>query len=241
MKKTIIAMLALGGVAFGVTPTPVEQSITLDGTQATDSRLDMKYSTNANQTIKTTVDSVTISGVDGYGLYTANASLTFDIQNSLNATSVIKLPTTSASAEVKVKTTISAAELEAIDTECATSRWVVTADIFENIEGLVTNNHISVTLGGLTGFRDGGIIFDYNGTYYAASDITFTDGKYASVKANSTALELNDKAVYTALKITAASGASVKGIGFVASVPEPTTATLSLLALAGLAARRRRR
>lgn len=245
MKKTLIALFAMSGIAFGLTETQVASSITLDGTQSTDSRLDMKYNDgDANQTIITSVDNVTIYGIDGYGLDTANASLTFDIANKLTATNAIKLPTVEASSNVYVKTAITDAELTSLETIGQASRWIVEADIIHSIGKYVTNNHLTLTLSGLSGYANGGFIFDCNGKYYAASDVSFdADYKYATVSGTATELELADGTLYTTLKITATSGASVKGIGYLATatVPEPTTATLSLLALAGLAARRRRK
>ena len=244
MKKTIIALMAMGSVAFGVTPTTVEEAITLDGTQPEDARLDMKYSTNPKQTITTSVDDVTIHGTDGYGLSTSDVTLTFDIKNTLTATSAIKLVSSGTTSKVEVKTTISDAELATLDAGNNASRWVVTADHFADIRDYVTNGNINLTLNGLTGYSSGGLIFDLNGSYYAASDITFTSSTHVQLNENATALALTDGNVYTTLKIIASSSASVKGIGFVATtpaVPEPTTATLSLLALAGLAARRRRK
>ena len=247
MKKTLIALLAMTGVAMATTPTKVTTSITLDGTQPTDTRLDMAYNETAAVTVNTTVDSVTIYGTDGYGLNTANTSLTLNIQNTLNATNNFKLAQTGDSSTVTVATTITDTELSTLDATGTASRWVVTADIFNNIAAFVTNNHIALTLNGITGYADGGFVFDCNGTYYAAADVTFS-GDYATVNTGATALDLADGTLYTTLKVTANSGASVKGIGYVLtkktasdSVPEPTTATLSLLALAGLAARRRRR
>lgn len=132
--------------------------------------------------------------------------------------------------------------LASLETVGQVSRWIVEADIINNIAAYVTNNHITLTMSGLSGYANGGLIFDYNGTYYAASDITFS-GDYAGIKNDATALDLADGTLYTTLKITGSSGASVKGIGYLATetVPEPATATLSLLALAGLAARRRRK
>jgi len=234
------------GVAMATTNTKVTTSITLDGTQPTDTRLDMAYNETADLTVNTTVDTVTIAGADGYGLNTANTSLTLNIQNTLNATGNFKLASTGASSTITVATTITDTELSTLDATGTASRWIVTADIFGNIGTFVTNNHISLTLKGITGYADGGLVIDCNGTYYAAADVTFTDNAYVTTGA--TALDLADGTLYTTLKVTANSGASVKGIGYVLtkktasdSVPEPTTATLSLLALAGLAARRRRR
>lgn len=139
-------------------------------------------------------------------------------------------------------TTISEAELSALDTDGSASRWVITADNFGNISSSLLGQ-IDLNLEGLTGYTDGGMLFDYNGDYYNASDVTF-NGIYVTVNSGAESVTLADGACYTTLKIAATSSASVKGLGFVVtapSVPEPTTATLSLLALAGLAARRRRK
>ena len=242
MKKTLIALMLMSGVAMATTNTKVVTSIDLDGTQPTDTRLDMAYNETPSLTINTTVDAVTIYGTDGYGLTTANTALTFNVLNTLTATNNIKLASTGASSTVDVVTTITEAELAAIDANGSASRWVVSADILNNIGAYVTNEHISLTLNGVTGYVDGGCIFDCNGTYYSAADVTFS-GDYASVKNGAVAFDLADGTIYTTLKIAATGGASVKGVGFVATalIPEPATATLSLLALAGLAVRRRRR
>ena len=63
MKKTLIALLTLSSIASAVTATTVTNgSITLDGTQATDTRLDFTYSTTASQVVTTTADLVNIAG-----------------------------------------------------------------------------------------------------------------------------------------------------------------------------------
>ena len=251
MKKYItIATLLVAGAAFAhaeeITPTGMSSgstgTITLDGKQATNVRLDFTYSTTTTQTLTTTVDSVTIYGTDGYGMGTGDVSLVFNIQDTLTATNNIKLVSTGASSTWTVNTNLDAEELSLFNSENFVSRWVVTADIVENIAAYITNGHIDVSLGNVSGLKDGGIVFCLNSNYYASSDITFS-GNYATVKNEAEALTLEKGVLYTVAKITADSGASVKGIGFVAAIPEPSTfgllAGLGALALVGTRRRRK--
>ena len=240
MKKTLIALMTLSSIAFATTPTTVTGgSITLDGTQAADARLDFTYSDTASQVVTTTADLVNIEGSDGFGLTTLNTTVTFNIQNVLAASGTMKLAS-GAGGKINVNTSLTLAEMATLEGTGVVSRQVVTADIFTNI----SNKTITLTLAGMDGYNDGGVIFYQSATnkYYNYTDVTF-NGNYASVNSGAAALDLADGTIYTTLKIGADGGASVKGIGFVATalIPEPTTATLSLLALAGLAARRRRK
>jgi hypothetical protein len=240
MKKTLITLLTLSSIAFAVTPTTVTNgSITLDGTQAADTRLDFTYSTTASQVVTTTADLVNIAGCDGYGLTTTNTTVTFNIQNVLAASGEMKLAT-GADGTLNVNTSLTLGEMATLEDTGVVSRQVITADMFSSI----SSKTITLTLTGMAGYKAGGVIFyqSASGKYYNYSDVTFS-GNYASVKSGAAALDLADGTIYTTLKIGADSGASVKGIGFVATalIPEPTTATLSLLALVGLAARRRRK
>ncbi|MGN0828576.1 MAG: PEP-CTERM sorting domain-containing protein [Akkermansia sp.] len=77
--------------------------------------------------------------------------------------------------------------------------------------------------------------------YYNSADISISNGYYG-VKDGATAVTIDQSAwgSYLVADITANSGASIKSLSYLTVVPEPATATLSLLALAGLAARRRR-
>ncbi|MBR5622971.1 MAG: PEP-CTERM sorting domain-containing protein [Opitutales bacterium] len=247
MKKYIaIAALLAAGSAFAnaITATNAGSNgtITLDGTQATDARLDFTYNTTTTQTLTTTVDSVTIYGTDGYGMGTGDVSLVFNIQDTLTATNNIKLVSTGASSTWTVNTNLDAEELSLFNSEKFVSRWVVTADIIENIAAYIANDHIDVSLGNVNGLKDGGIVFCLNSNYYASSDITF-DSNYATINAGAQALTLEEGVLYTVAKITADNGASVKGIGFVAAIPEPSTfgllAGLGALALVGTRRRRK--
>lgn len=237
----------MSSVAFATTNVEVDGAITLDGTQATDTRLDMKYNaTTATQVINTSVDSVTIHGTDGYGLNTAGASLTFNIQGTLTATNTIKLPTTTRT--LAINTSITMAEMESFLAGETISRTVLAADYIQSFNPA----SFTFTLNGIEscGLTDGGLVFGLNSngtwTYYNSANVTVNGDGYATLNADATAIELEDGKLYTIAEIRGVKGASVKGLGFSATaitetVPEPATATLSLLALAGLAARRRRK
>lgn len=254
MKKTIIALFALSAVAFGgtlvdkeitISSTDVEGATKVDNTTqldiawtATPTSGDYKdvVFTNTTCTITTVGESVNIKQIDGYGLTTADATLTMNVQGALNISSELKRP----AGQLNIVTTITDQEHAALYENGTTSRWVVTTDVVRNFSTSTT----SLTLNGLTGYQDGGFLVFYNDNYYSMSDVTAT-GIYLKLSQNAVAINVDDLdagRIYTTLKITGQNvDASVKGIGFLVTVPEPATATLSLLALAGLAARRRRK
>ena len=244
MKKTIIVLLTLSGAVLGL---DIEDSITVTNdstlTQYTvvneTTSLDFKYGVNAAQTLTTIGDKVVVSSVNGYNLSTDNSTLTFDVQGVLDVKGIAKVPSNTYS-KVYVTTTITDAELSTLNTEGTVSRWVVTAGYFENINAI--SKFQPLTLKGLDDYSQGEVIFDLNGAYYSLSSVTMSNHK-ATIGSDATALTLADDTVYTTLRISSANAAPVTGVGFIvknSSVPEPTTATLSLLALAALATRRRR-
>lgn len=95
--------------------------------------------------------------------------------------------------------------------------------------------------GGMMDYK--GVLFYDRGTktYYSSKDISLSGSLYG-VKDGATAVTIDGSAwgSYLVADITANSGASIKSLSYLTVAPEPATATLSLLALAGLAARRRR-
>ncbi len=241
MKKTLIALMALAGVACGVDVT--SSNVTIGNTEKTgidvvvanSQGLDIDYATYPNTTINTIDDKV-----NAWALYykddtlgTENASLTLNVKGTLSLGGSFQMGTHD-SYRAKVNTTITDAELTTLASDGFVSRWVVTDDHINNFN----RDKISLTLNGLNGYADGGVIFDCNGTYYASSNVT--GGTYVTVTDTTKTIALDAHTAYTVYKIAAVSNAAIKGIGFVV-VPEPATATLSLLALAGLAARRRRK
>lgn len=86
------------------------------------------------------------------------------------------------------------------------------------------------------GYTNGGLVFYNMSTDKYYSKASWSDG-YVSYN-DSDIIELEGNLLYTVAKVN---GNRIDGLYATINVPEPTTATLSLLALAGLAARRRRR
>ena len=137
---------------------------------------------------------------------------------------------------------LSDSELATLDNRGDVSRTLITSDRMKGLTTAALSNQFSLTLNGAE--------LDYVGvvyrvtkqgvvTYHNISDVTINDD-YGAVSAD-TAIDLAYGSSYIVVDAQDYSGASIKGISFMATaIPEPATATLSLLALAGLAARRRR-
>ena len=250
MKKyiTLTALLTAGSSLFAApVATPVEREITINDTVNTDTRLDFKYSTNRNQSVTTNSDTVTISGTDGYGLNTANATLTFNIQYQLNVTGTTKLPT-AASSSTSINTNLNTTELEELASGATIDRRVLTTNYVSHF----STNRVSLNIGNIENFNltNGGWIFGYyaNGswTYYDKDSATVDGSGYVSLTQGATGIELDEDTIYTLAEIHGTQGASVKGIGFIASaspIPEPSAfgllAGLGAIALVGTRRRRK--
>ncbi len=244
MKKTIIALLALAGVAFGVefgSNVSITSATGVAGAETVtrDTGMDFTYVAGGEQIVTTLDDSITIYNMAGTPDNAANVTLTLNIKGDLDVRNRVVLGKGD-SFKANIKTDITTSELTTLAEDGTVSRWVLTTDFVENF----STSRVALTLGGLDGYADGGLVIDYNGDYYSFSDATVNGSGYVNLSSTATAIELADETVYTTIMVTATgTNASVKGVGFVATalIPEPTTATLSLLALAGLAARRRRK
>ncbi|MBR5622528.1 MAG: PEP-CTERM sorting domain-containing protein [Opitutales bacterium] len=250
MKKyiTLTALLAAGSSLFAApVATPVERDTTIDDTVNADTRLDFKYSTNRNQSVTTNSDTVTILGTDGYGLNTANATLTFNIQYQLNITGTTKLPTATTSSTI-IKTLLNTTELSDLTDGESINRTVLTTDYIASF----SPERVSLSIDNIQDLNisEGGWIFGYNNsgswTYYSKESTTISGGGYVTINPNANAIQLEKGMCYSLAEIHGTQGASVKGIGFIASaspIPEPSAfgllAGLGAIALVGTRRRRK--
>lgn len=244
MKKTLIALFALTGVAMAAN-IDVYDSITLNGTEHASDRLDFRFdgcTGPVDRTINvTTTGNATIAASDGYGLEngtsrTAANYLNLNITGTLAVTGLFKAIGTSASpnGHISITTTLSQDEADSLALTGKVSRNVITMG---SISSLTTAGVMSLTVSNAPEtLTIGGLVAKVGDDFYAASDVTF--GSSWSINSGAQTMKLATNTLYTYVELSS-SGTSPKAIGFIA-VPEPATATLSLLALAALAARRRR-
>ena len=252
MKKTIIALLAMAGAAAAYTDTAASTSLSVSGTDyASDYRLIMNGRDANDKTIEITATGVTtIAAIDGNGLDQID-SVTFNVDNVLKITDYVKLSTKSGNTTILnlgntgsivlsnadaafPSNAVTALTLNAGLLSGTTERTLITCDYLK-----VSSITLNITTP--SDYNDGGLVYKYNGSYY--SNVTMNASGYCTIADVAKAIELEDGKVYTVADIRGTSGASIKGLSLLATapIPEPTTATLSLLALAGLAARRRRK
>ena len=174
-----------------------------------------------------------------------SVTIHFNEAGSLNASAQWSI----GSIPVNISASLSSSEQNALSNGETITRTLATVDYFDTVPNFKDSLTLNIQADGLS---YGGLLYSVysNGshTYYSFDDVTFnTTGnfpnRYASVKSGATAYELEAGKYYSVLSGTQSGGAAVKYLSFVATapIPEPTTATLSLLALAGLAARRRRK
>lgn len=273
MKKTLITLLALSGIAnaawYNVTGTSGADIFANDGTNytmfndgyganvavSTDLETALTTAGNTSNSLNfgtaqsgTASPSVSISDalyVDQvHTTRAASLTLNFNEGGSITAGGMFNI----GSISVNLKASLSGTETESLNNGGTVVRTLITTDYFETVPNFKDTLTLSIDAEGLT---YGGLIYSVysegSHTYYSIDDVTFNTsgnvGRYASVASNATTLELEAGKYYSVLSGTAASGASVKHLSFVATapIPEPATATLSLLALAGLATRRRRK
>lgn len=203
----------------------------------------------AGTTIDLTLGGVmTISGVWG-NLFQKNMTHRYDFgttgkmvgQNQNNA----QVQWKNNSATFDFSATLSTAELNLLNAGKAVNRTLISVGYFALDQMSLSQmaNAMTLTLSGAS-LNYGGCLYSVtsngNTTYYNISDVTYS-GNHGTLSSTATAVELAKGTYYTVFGATSNSGASLKTISYVATIPEPTTATLSLLALAGLAARRRRK
>ena len=272
MKKTLIALMAMAGVAMAVdvySSTPY--TIPGDGTEY---KLDFRANEGKGLTYTIiTEGAVKVSKTDAYssanlegstiklnlgGIMTVSDTWGYnfkaDMKHEYDFGTAGKIEGTnqnkalewgSASAVITLSAEFSSAELAILENKETVSRTLISVGYINMYEESLQDLDASLTLK-VTGANllDGGSLFSVTSegitTYYSLDDVTMS-GNHATLKEGATAVELASGSLYTVYGATAISGASIKTISYVATaIPEPATATLSLLALAGLAARRRR-
>ena len=247
MKKTLIALLALGGLAVG------EESITLE---------------NAVLVVDTPISSIDLAstGITN-GTFTISAQL--DLNFLANTTVGKDFVSNSSFFSVTDKTNTGWHIGTAIGT--STSNNVITkaglyctskaADTFyaDTAGWMSVGQNDSLTADMVTGLKGAALTMTYDASTFTASvymTLDYIDPSRETVTISGSnngfkwsgqtlstlgTLELNTSSVD---KVYVFSGAVTANQAWALNnklVPEPTTATLSLLALAGLAARRRRK
>ena len=124
-------------------------------------------------------------------------------------------------------------------------RTLITTDKMNGISLSNLSSNLTLSLSG-SELLSGGVVYsvtkDGETKYFNVADVQHAAGGWATVD-ESKAITLSAGTSYIVVGGLAYKDASIKTVSYLATapIPEPTTATLSLLALAGLAARRRRK
>ncbi len=264
MKKTIIALLALGGIAMGVETVTINSESTgtlwTNGGTATEyvfqvvdnaSIAGIGVTTNGGNLKKVTLQieegkSLTTSGalqLNNRAQTNFEGVITLEAGSTLNVGGIIQFNSSNGNTSY---TTTGAITLGQGATISATSLDFVSGQTTQSLT--ITGTFDAEKLAGLTASTYG------EGTSVVTNLITLTGGvknlgveqmTFSDIAALEALGYTNVGVVNAASLVTRGTyGLVYSNTGFqlmAVSVPEPTTATLSLLALAGLAARRRRR
>lgn len=267
MKKTLIALMALAGVAVGA------QNLTI--TSETTGNFDQLNGNNNNTECNISVtETATIARIDGSGINnltkitltvaadsvftitgyanlpfnntskTYNTSITLGDNSSFVVGGVLHLGSRNSSyTGIKQNSTITfgdgasitAQSVSTVASAGGTSTLTLTANFTSNdmlgladdaLSGTRYERTLITTKNGLTNYSTGNI------SLTAIEELDLLGYKNIGTITNASALKVGEYGLLYANN-------TVKLVGSV--IPEPTTATLSLLALAGLAARRRRK
>ena len=240
MKKTIISLLALAGVAFGA------QTVTFGSYYTVNNE---KYDAVSAFAGKTKEEIKTLSGID-----TGNIDhLAFDVEKIITLNPKDMLVSDASVTKDTVLTLTSLSVIGRRDSSYVADDSSLTLTVV-NKDGSTTASYTTtiVTYNGYSNNNDHGLLtYTFNGsapTFTLEDTLTFTFA--ISSERNSENKVPNDNKVPMATfvglsaapHIYTSNGKNWQGaFQITATIPEPTTATLSLLALAGLAARRRRR
>ena len=239
MKKTLIALMALAGVAFGETPITFNTGefnwsldYTLDSLGYTNGdafTLTFKVdSYNYNNGLILTMNSgyhmvgYKVSSDTAYAGLTSNGSVASGIYGADGAEIKTQSFATPSNQDATTKT---------ITWDSNSGEYVYT--------WFTTDVDKNTHQGCQKYIKDATITVSSDGTNSCVT-LAIANGPKTVANLNGVVLNAND--IVLGSLVTSASGTlSVGGGQAVAIIPEPATATLSLLALAGLAARRRRK
>lgn len=261
MKKTIIALVTLAGVASAATKATID---------TTDSALEsyFDYSTGnskvAGDANTTWGEKMAWNSAGQYGttgtqnsMYSSNVDInmkadggftfSFDINNITNTGTILTVFTGSGDAwrtlranitkddtsgAYTLSTTLGSATLTTelgTDISWTTLTFVGTA----NTAGVTEDSKLTMDLDIYVDGKSTTSLSDFGAWNFVVGDLNKVQFGYWGDSSKNTQLDIDNVLIYS----RPLSADEVKAL----TVPEPTTATLSLLALAGLAARRRRK
>ena len=262
MKKTLIALFALVCLpAAAWTDIGPATEFTLDGTTTTDHRLIIDGTGGAGTaiTITTTTD-VTIGSLDGNSTQYIT-STTFNVTGTLtiggvdgaaanvgrgeNHQTILTLGDTGNIVADGVNfSSITNTSLISITANLSTGETYRNLLSATGTGKFINAAAITLNVTSTDNYTYGGLIYEYNGNYYNSSDVSNVKGRL-TIADSAIALDLNHLTEKKMFGVVSAydldAGKPVFNQISLVVIPEPATATLSLLALAGLAARRRRK
>ena len=237
MKKTLIALLALTGIAAA--DTSVMDTAVIGFTNFSSGVADYG----------TMVDAITISTTDSV---TTLSGITFDTAmsdtNNRDSFSITLVLDAAKIGSVSEFTSLAAAHYSAsgamgfgvnadgnIKGQWGTSEYNWSAGPMPT-EGTITLTYVT---GNHSGTNEGSRLYvGDSATYYTNNSLKTGNANYNTIKFNNLGGAIKQAYVHNYCLTQAQVGTLMAET---AAIPEPTTATLSLLALAGLAARRRRK
>lgn len=258
MNKTLITLLALSGMASAATATriypDIPYTIPSDGTEyqlnfdATDAE-DPSFVVSTSGAVKVSkTDAYSSSNMEGAtvtltlgGTMTVSDTWGNNFKNSMTLNynfgevgkiDSVKFGLGGNATTVNITTVTTLSQLEGV-TDDLYSRLLIDNDGFIwNSNGTAEAGKWSITDAGLTtlGYSSAGVLSYRDGSYYdvtTGNEVVLGEMQYALV--------------LDGLTYGVDTGCKTVRLVATPAVPEPTTATLSLLALAGLAARRRRK
>lgn len=252
MKKTLIALVALAGISFGAAPDLATANITTNGTT------NSYWTLDGNFTVALTLDVTELRKVLEKGQapswgtdlvsYVANGTLTGVCTNGGSSNNQIN--TSGLYARWGDTTNWNSVQWQGS---------VGLSDLNGDAEGTgwdsVTSAGLVYSFGATAGTAVSFVMYDANGSALVESYVEAGGLKSGSATNQELTLHsdivaasyffddrlVNSETDYKTLAAAAAGAAIPATEGWTRIIPEPTTATLSLLALCGLAARRRRK